>query len=809
MADFRKLFYALALVAVLVGLSVPASAQSGAVTCNAFTTPTLARAEGYAELVGDYIMQCTGGTPTPPGQAVPSVNITVFLSTNITSKLTASSTSVFDEALLLIDEPNSQTNPTRPILNCGNYSATFVGAPDNGPSGPGVCEIVAPSSNTATYPGLSNPAATYDGTPGVQGASVNGNGTFGFNCDGAANAAFPGNQPTGPVFLNPAGTDPAANQYGCGRPNVFQGRLGTAQNTGQNSIVVFAGVPFDPPGTVTTRTLRITNVRADAEFLGVTSTFTQTSILMSVSFTGTTFVQVNNFSGQQLTVATVLRGLSIANDGKGDVAVPQLGFLQCLSENLNLFLGKSTTGDNRIDGYAQPQVTFVEGFQNAWKTKNVSFLQTNIVPNTGGTVGNGTFSSGAVQYNNTINYPGDLAQNATGSNYNTESGWEWVATGAGQKLGSAQAVPVPNPPQAVGTIAVSSNGYGLYDANGTGISSAGVASQGTRLALNFSNQPQGISIFVPPVVFLVNSLTGNTTGVMVLTATAADGSGTFAPPSGITAGGASNGKTGSSNPASANFFNPTVGTNALVQVSNNLAVWEILFSDPNSIETTTVPVVVAYAANLSANPPIGLPVPGQVEQVAASFAPFYSTSTARQPSYTLPVPRFIPSNAPLNIIEVVKCACDILFPFVAATSGFDTGIAIANTSLDPGAAYGFGAVPQQGTVTFFYYGTGANGAQPPPSQTSAVVPAGQVLTYVLSSGGGAIGTNANGLDNRANGFEGYIIAQAGFQFCHAYAFISPIGGGPTSSGVSEGYLGIILDNATITRTAQNAEIKAH
>ncbi|MBZ5604800.1 MAG: hypothetical protein LAO79_21085, partial [Acidobacteriia bacterium] len=452
MADFRKLFYALAMVAMIVGLSIPASAQSGAVTCNAFTTPTLARAEGYAELVGDYIMQCAGGTPTPPGQAVPSVNVTVFLSTNVTSKLTASSSSVFDEALLLVDEPNSQTNPTRPVLNCGNFSlATFNGAPDNGPSGPGVCEIVAPSSNTATFPGLSNPAATYDGTPGVQGASTNGNGNFGFICDGANNAAFPGNQPTGGgAFVNPAGKDPGFDQYGCGRPNVFQGRLGTAQNTGQNSIVVFAGVPFDPPGTVTTRTLRITNVRADAEFLGVTSTFTQTAILMSVSFTGTTFVQVNNFSGQQLTVATVLRGLSVLSDGKGDVAVPQLGFLQCLSENPKLFAGTATTGDNRTDGYAQPQVTFVEGFQNAWKTKNVSFLQTNVVPNTGGTVGNGTFSLGATQYLGTINYPGDLAQNATGSNYNTESGWEWVATGAGQALGSAQQVPNPNPPTAVG-----------------------------------------------------------------------------------------------------------------------------------------------------------------------------------------------------------------------------------------------------------------------------------------------------------------------------------------------------------------------
>jgi hypothetical protein len=82
--------------------------------------------------------------------------------------------------------------------------------------------------------------------------------------------------------------------------------------------------------------------------------------------------------------------------------------------------------------------------------------------------------------------------------------------------------------------------------------------------------------------------------------------------------------------------------------------------------------------------------------------------------------------------------------------------------------------------------------------------------YVLSSGGGAIGTGANGLDNRANGFQGYIIAQAAFQYCHAYAFISALGGGPTSAGVSEGYLGLILDNAGLDfRTAQAAEALVH
>jgi len=522
---------------------------------------------------------------------------------------------------------------------------------------------------------------------------------------------------------------------------------------------------------------------------------------MSVSFTGTTFVTVTNFTQQQ-TVATVLHGLSISSDGKGDTLRNNLGFLQCDSENPKLVAGTATTGFDVPGGAGyttQPSVTFVEGFQNAWKTKNISFMQT--ATSVGGTTGNGTLLANTAEYAGTINYPGDLAQNIPGANYNSESGFEWVGTASSQTAaGGATPVPAAASLRAVITSPVANNGFTLWSDSGTGIQSAGVATQGTRLALAFTNQPQGVALFVPPVVLLNNGT--NTTGVMVLTSTAADGSGGFSAPSGISAGGA----------ASGSGKTPAIGTNPLQQVSNNLAVYEILFTDPNSNETATVPVVVSFPSALSSNPPIGLPAPGQVEQVAGGFAPFYTTPTARQPSATLPVPRFIPGQTPLNIIEVVKCACDLLFPYVVTHDGFDTGIAVANTSLDPGANFGFGATPQQGTITFFYFGTGAGGQVAPPSQTSGVVPAGQVLTYVLSSGAGNIGTTGpNGLDGRAGTgqFQGYVIAQAGFQYCHGFAFISPLGGGPLSPGISEGYLALVLDPGGLIRTAQVSENLVH
>ncbi len=723
MADFRKWFYALAMVGLAVGLTVPASAQSSAVTCNTnASVPTLARAEGYAELVGDYVLVCTGGTPTASGQVVPQVNVSVFLTTNITSKITAGG--LYDEALLIIDEPNSPgTNATKPVLNCGN-----TGAPDSGISGPGVCSIVSDGDPSKTYSGV---GGSQGGPNGVVGAPVE------VACVGGVTA------------------------YGCGHPNIFQGRLGVPQNTGQNNIVVFAGVPFDPPGTTTTRTLRITNIRADAEFTGVASTFAQAQIQMNVSFTGNTFVSVNN---PQQIVAYVQHGLSVVSDGHGNTYKSNLGFLQCKSENPGLIGGTTTSGSDT----PQPTFRFQEGFNNAWKPKNISFMTTN-----------GTFTNGGWVYGGTTAYPADQAQNVVGANYNTESGYEWNST---------TPVPTTNPPNGIGTSLVTSAGLPLAD-TATGISTAGVATQGTRLAISFANVPQGSALYVYPVLNLVRqNNTAVITGVMVLTST--DSSGDTA-------------------------YTAVTGS-GLQQVSNNLVVYEVLFSDPNSLEQVDVPVVVSYVSNLSANPPVGLPVTGAPATAAGGFAPFYSTAAARQPSSSLPVPRFVPGTTPLNIIEITKCACDLLFPYVASAGGFDTGIAVANTSLDPGATFGFGATPQQGAVQFWYYGTIVGGGATPGSQTSNVVPAGGVLTYVLSNGGGAInssaGSTASGLSG-VPGLVGYVIAQTSFQYCHGFAFISALGAGPTGNGISEGYLGIVLDNGNVSgwlpRTSQAAENDAH
>jgi hypothetical protein len=652
MADFRKWFLAFAVLALLSSFAVPASAQiTPALQCvaNAGVPPTV-RAEGLTELVGDVVLNCNGGTPTPFGQVVPQANVTIFLSTNITSRLTASP---FSEALLMIDEPHSPSNPTVPLQLCdpGNLTA-------------GVCSITG-----TTTPGI----GTYNGSS-------------------------------------------------ASRPNVFQGR-----QTGVNQITFF-GIPIDPPGTTGgTRIIRVTNVRGNANQLGVSSTLVPTQITEYISITGSTSVPVNN---PQQTVAFVQPGL--VSSVRSAVT-----FVQCLDANGSI--AKDPTAALGTGGQNGQQflVRFDEGFGTAWKVRNINQV---LNPATATTVT-------------------DVNQNVPGAIYNTEAGFQ-----------NNTVDPNPNPPGSTGAGIVSSaSNSSQFSASARGLNTAGVASQGTRLYMNFGTVPNGSQIFVPIKVSITAPITGATTGYAVLVSTDANG----ALPSG--------------GPPSLAGGNTAGLAPVSVSSGTGLAVYEVMQSDPFSLERMQVPVAVAFVSNSGNN----LPAPGVQSTISAGFAPLSNVGTA---SDTAPIPRFAPSTTPRNSFNVVKCSCNILFPFVSNQQGFDTGVAISNTSVDP-----FGTTPQTGTVTLNYY----SGGTPPPAQTTnATVPAGQQVLFTLS-GGGNFGIAAT------PGFQGYIIAQAQFQFCHAFAYISAQGALPTAPGASEGYLGIILDAPGLNRTLQIGEVQAH
>jgi hypothetical protein len=188
------------------------------------------------------------------------------------------------------------------------------------------------------------------------------------------------------------------------------------------------------------------------------------------------------------------------------------------------------------------------------------------------------------------------------------------------------------------------------------------------------------------------------------------------------------------------------------------------------------------------------------------------------------------------LFQINRCSCNLLFPYVtnAATAGgsFDTGIAIANTSLDPGniapGFFGFKGSAQSGPVRLWFYNRNATPpAEPnflgqtntqctnvttPGSCTGTLsnIPPGGVLTYTLFNGGAINGaTPAGSVLLPATGFTGYIIAQANFQYCHGFAFISKQGAGFEADNLAMGYLAIVLDTPGLPRTSSQGENDAH
>ena len=111
MVDFRKWLLALAVVGLLLGIgSSAANAQTSYVHVPATTgVPNIIRAEGITELLGDLVLNCTGGTSTPAGQAIPLQNVQISINTNITSRIVGRPS--VSEALLMIDEPFPSASP--------------------------------------------------------------------------------------------------------------------------------------------------------------------------------------------------------------------------------------------------------------------------------------------------------------------------------------------------------------------------------------------------------------------------------------------------------------------------------------------------------------------------------------------------------------------------------------------------------------------------------------------------------------------------------------------------------------------------
>jgi len=286
---------------------------------------------------------------------------------------------------------------------------------------------------------------------------------------------------------------------------------------------------------------------------------------------------------------------------------------------------------------------------------------------------------------------------------------------------------------------------GFYNSafSGNNTQLAGLATQGTQLLATFKNIPDGVTISVS------NRNTGG--GDYATLAT----SGSPLP------------------------WSSATGWTQLSQSGNQAsAVWEIIGDNSVSNDYVEFGVQVNYTPNQGA----GLPSLDQAT-VAGSYAPL---STVTGASSSAPVPRFVDTAEDQPYFEIISCATNLLWPYVTNQAGFDTGMVISNTSMDP-----FGTVGQTGACTINYYGN-SDGDAPPASQTTPEIGPGGYAIWSLYNGGGVknYGEALGGMDIAATqGFEGYVIAQCAFQYAHGYAFVSDLG----ASKVAQGYVALILD----------------
>ncbi len=693
MVSFRRSILALTVLALFAGL---ASAQinngggstTGALNCTLTSIPTTLRAEGATETTGDLQITCSGGLAPVPGATVPTATIAVNYSAPITSRLLSSSGA--SEAVLLIDEPG---NPT------------FTGSSP----GANLVQTVVPAGNTNSYT-----VGTFPSTPG------------------------PATEACASVTAGVCNSSPQ---------NVFQG-ITPLNGSNPSFQVVFQNVPILAPGTSAARIFRISNVRVDANFLGVTSgsPFGAGNVMASVTITN----NVNSLVPATVTVGTANQGLSNLSGVYGNLNagsqsksnISSLNFLQCV--------GVPASGSTPQPGAI---LRYQASFAGAFKTRTA-----------------------AANGNNGLFFASTNFQNIPGS--------QPLYSESGLLIG--------------GLTGTSSTGQATF---------AGLADFGTRLRAVFANVPTGVNVYVSTsnVNFLstvtgnyvlgggnnatpttptgtisnITPVTNNALALLVMSETVPDFvGGVQSPFSSITVNGVALFQVPLTNGAGEVNWELVQGT---IQASQNLD-FGIYFQYSLPINTTTGAATTPTVAQ-SYSPVPSSATGGTTFPASGLFLP---TSG--------PIPRFADTSSShtSTILSIGLCQTVLLFPFVTNTAGFETGISIANTSADT-----LGTANQAGTCTFTFFGTGniiggvtTNFTQAP--VTTASVPAGAIWADTLSHMTGQSGSGAGT-------FEGYTFATCNFQFAHGFAFITDA----KATNLAEGYLALVINNPTVAPPARN------
>jgi len=135
--------------------------------------------------------------------------------------------------------------------------------------------------------------------------------------------------------------------------------------------------------------------------------------------------------------------------------------------------------------------------------------------------------------------------------------------------------------------------------------------------------------------------------------------------------------------------------------------------------------------------------------------------------------------------QIIRCNCYLLFTYVVADSapnGFNTGIAIANTTGDKAVFGDNEAADQIGKITLYWYDKAAGYVG------SKEAPGGEVKV-----GRSLVALATQLLPSGVTKFEGYVIAKSDFQFCHGVGYISD----SSFAAVAQGYPALVIPDPAI------------
>jgi hypothetical protein len=241
-------------------------------------------------------------------------------------------------------------------------------------------------------------------------------------------------------------------------------------------------------------------------------------------------------------------------------------------------------------------------------------------------------------------------------------------------------------------------------------------------------------------------------------------------PTGVSLGGCSTSVTSGT-------VSTTFASGSTITSTNNTVTIEFTGAGPS---LTSIDDVIFACTTVTAGSSATIPLAPGAITLTATLAPtgaaLGSSNAVLTSGTTGQIPRYannpLPSP-PLTVINITPAQTTFLIPFVVSESGFDTGIAIANTTTDPFGTTN-GARPQNGNITFnIYPRVGSSCVVTPNSGTvgvgltsAGILESGRTYSVLLSELLKVSGANC------PTTATGYIIGVANFPLGHGSSFVT-------------------------------------